>query len=204
MKRTSISYIYFVYAIIQKYNSGWWLHLLADAELQKQKALHELCGTAKLKMQIPCEYRLPVETVASWKQNLKMHRCMKHLRKNSNLLFSSHMTSLADAWNQRHRAESLSITVSPMQRHVFSAYFILACEPGIFQCIEMPNFCVNQSEKESCPSCLPRKIFIIFSKIFSIFSSNQSTLQLLHLANCPSLGEKKKKKAANVGWTAFK
>lgn len=65
MKWTSISYIYFVYAIIQKYNSEWWLHLLAEAELQKQKALHELYGTAKLKMQIPCEYALPVETVAS-------------------------------------------------------------------------------------------------------------------------------------------
>lgn len=38
-----------------------------------------------------------------------------------------------------------------------------------------------------------QKIFIIFSKIFSIFFSSKSTLQLLHLANCPFLKEKKKK-----------
>lgn len=139
-------------------------------------------------MQTPCEYRL---SVASWKQNLKMHRCVKHLRKNTDLLFSSHTTSLADVWNQRCTAGSLSKPVAPMQKQLFSAYFIFAYEAGIFQCVEMSNFCINQSEEDSSPPYLPRNLETIFSKIFSIFFSSKSILLQLHLANC--LFEKSKR-----------
>lgn len=160
MKWRGILYIYFVYVETQKYNSEWWVHLLAVVEFQKQKALHKLYGTDKLKMQTPYKYRLSVEIDASWKQNLKMHRCIKHLRKNTDLLFSSHTTSLADVWNQRCTSGNLSKPAAPMQKQLLSAYFIFACEAGIFQCIEMSNFCINQSEKDSSPP--PTQIFFYY------------------------------------------